>query len=290
MKSIINYLSEAKFANSNNRYGTPDFFKHNDKYYEYTENEARPFIYNKQLKKVLWGKPGESHYDMIDMLTKTEKDNFGLINVTDTNDLRWDWFEEYDTKKDIDNAIKQWNKEHPVANNFLLGRVWHSKNEDTWDNFIVWWNELTKLQFTRLCNFIINDYNKKNITEEDELISDYYAIDNNGEFIEMNVNDNITRNITPRNKKYQEVIKKMRAIHLATQEEKRKYFELYRKHRDEYFQKLYNKTKSGTEAEWHNNKVKRYNPITGKMEWGEKIGDSLEIKSIRNYILEKEID
>lgn len=298
MKSIIDYFSEAKFANSlkrNAKSGTPDGFTHNFKghniNFTWDDESAHPFIYNKRKKLIAWGNPGNSHYDMISDMGNDEKIKMGLENIDKISQLRWDWFENYDNQSEVNKAIKLWNKRHPIANDFCLGRIWHENLGSKYITYLVWWNELTQLQFTRYSNYVINDYNNvigKKLNEPK--INDYYAIGNNGEFIEMDVNDNVSKKIKPRDNKTKNLIKQMRAIHLATQEEKRKYFELYRKQRNEYFQKLYDKTKSGTEAEWHNNKVKRYNSITGKMEWGDKIGDSLEIKSIKNYILETEID
>ena len=58
----------------------------------------------------------------------------------------------------------------------------------------------------------------------------------------------------------------------------------YNKARGEHFQReYYDNTNSKTSAEWHNNKTKRYNPRIGKMEWGEKIGDSLQ-KSLIDFL------
>lgn len=294
MKSLKDIL-EAKFANTEKRErrnGTPDFITHTirgiERNYHWRDETARPFIYNINKDKVLWGNSGDSHNDLIvDSEAETLKE-FGLGNVNSVSDLRWDEFYSY-TGKEIKREIDQFNKEFPEASKFYLGRIWHAKlKSKKWVAYVVWWNELSKQEFTKLNNKIVKDFNHnfEDGPNEPEIIK-YYAIDNNGNLKRMDVNDNKEKSIEARNKEIKDEIKAARAIHLATQKEKREYFEIFRKNRAEHQQKeLYNSTKSKTEAEFHNNKTKRYNPITGKMEWGEKIGDSLEIKSLHDYVIE----
>lgn len=304
MKSIKDII-ESSFSNSVNRYekhGTPDKLTNKIDGYSVThywdDYDAVPFIYNKKLNKILWGFNSDSHFDMIQSLSPRAKTEIGLPkNVDCASDLRWDWFEDYETDEDAQEAIDKWNDEHPYASDFYLGRLWHhnySKEPDDnlpWVAYIVWWNELTSSEFTKFNNIIISAYNKRTDNKKEDRegepeITKYYAIDNNGDIKEMDVNNNETKYIDKRSKDSKEIIKKARNIHTATQDEKRKYFELFRKARAEKMQnELYNKTKSKTAAEFHNNKTKRYDPITGKMVWGEKIGDSLQTTHLKDYVI-----
>ena len=295
MKSLKDIL-EAKFANSRKRIdrnGTPDFITHTirgiERNYCWRDESARPFIYNIETGKVLWGERTDSHNNIIFDTSREILNKFGLGNVHSVNDLRWDEFYSYSDEQ-IKHEIDMFNKHNPQASNFYLGRVWHAQlSSKKWVAYIVWWNELSKKEFTKLNNKIIKDfnYNFEDGPNEPEIIK-YYAIDNNGNIKRMDVNDDKEKSIEARNQEIKDEIKAARAIHLATQKEKREYFEIFRKNRAEHQQKeLYNTTKSKTGAEFHNNKTKRYNPITGKMEWGEKIGDSLEIKSLNDYVVER---
>lgn len=299
MKSIKDII-ESSFSNSvirSEKHGTPDALTnkidgHSVTHY-WSDYDAVPFIYNKKLNKILWGFNSDSHFDMLHSLSPRAKTEIGLPkNVDSISELRWDWFENYDTDEDAQEAIDKWNDKHPYASDFYLGRLWHHDYSNElgynlpWVTYIVWWNELTSAEFTKFNNIIINAYNKNEDREGEPKITKYYAIDNNGDIKEMDVNNNEAKYIDKRSKDSKEIIKTARNIHTATQDEKRKYFELFRKARAEKMQnELYNKTKSKTAAEFHNNKTKRYDPITGKMVWGEKIGDSLQTTHLKDYII-----
>ena len=304
MKTIKDII-ESSFTNSEHRrdkHGTPDRITNmvNGQYtvHNWDDYEAVPFIYNKKLNKILWGFNSDSHFDILRSLSKQAKIDFGLpANIYGVSDLRWDWFENYEDEEEANEEIARWNEEHPYASDFYLGRMWHYEfndpdtGETKWIAYIVWWNELTSSEFTKFNNIIINAYNKRTDNKKEDRegepeITKYYAIDNNGDIKEMNVNNNETKYIDKRSKDSKEIIKNARNIHNATQDEKRKYFELFRKARAEKMQnELYNKTKSKTAAEFHNNKTKRYDPITSKMVWGEKIGDSLQITHLKDYVI-----
>lgn len=298
MKSLKDIL-EAKFANSEKREkrsGTPDLITHTirgiERNYCWRDETARPFIYNIKKDKVLWGDRANSHNHLIVNASSETLKEFGLKNIKSVLNLRWNEFYYY-TGKELKHEIDMFNKHNPQASDFYLGRLWHVQlSSKKWVAYVVWWNELSKQEFTKLNNKIVKDFNHnfEDGPNEPEIIK-YYAIDNNGNLKRMDVNDNKEKSIEARNKEIKDEIKAARAIHLATQKEKREYFEIFRKNRAEHQQKeLYNSTKSKTGAEFHNNKTKRYNPITGKMEWGEKIGDSLEIKSLHDYVIESQAD
>ena len=267
----IKEIFESSFANSEHRHdkhGTPDRITNtvNGHYTVHTwdDYEAVPFMYNKKLNKIVWGFNSDSHFDILDSLSKQAKIDFGLPPIVrGVSDLRWDWFENYEDDE-AEEAIARWNEKHPYASDFYLGRMWHYKYEDPdtgetkWIAYIVWWNELTSSEFTKFNNIIIKAYNertdeKREDREGEPEITKYYAIDNNGEIQEMNIENNERKYIDKRSKESKKIITAARNIHTGTEKEKRKYFELFRKDRAEKLQnELYNKTKSKTAAEFHN--------------------------------------
>lgn len=272
MKDIYNYILESS------GYGSPDYIVHHKSEYNFDSDFARAFIYNIKANKILWSAPGKTHNDILFDLDDESRDLFNLYH--NGNPIRYvDYIS--------DGELEKINK---------CGRIWVIPNNVSkhrkFDVYVAWWNELSENDFIKYNKFIVSEYNKK----FNYNLESFVGVDNNGYFLLIDP-DGKEIVIDKQDKSRKHDLEILKAIHLATQEEKRKFFKGYRKIRDKNFQsKYYNNTKSKTAAEFHNNKTKRYNPITGKIEWGEKIGDSLEdnyinthykMKSLLDYILEQ---
>ena len=249
--------------NEKDNYGNPDHISHHDKIYDYDSKYAVAFIYNISNDMCIWSEPGKTHNDILfDLDSKTRK----KMNLyVENKPVRYvEWLSEYDLDKE--------NK---------CGRIWVIPNNVSkhrkYDVYIAWWDLLDDYNFV-ICNkTILKKYNEKFHIKLESCI----AIDNNGKFILFTPEDDkIVLDKTDKSRV--EDLSILKWIHLTTQKEKKDYLYSDIKERDIKFQnELYNKTKSKTAAEWHNNKVRKYDPKTGKTYWGEKIGD--------NYINNTEI-
>ncbi len=256
MKSISNFIESIKAA-------SPDLIIHKNTY-AWDSKYARPIIYDIKTNNVMFGDVSCSHNDML----------MSFINTP--SEIRTD------SGMPVGNVIIL--KNGGLTDRYACGRIFviPTKNGDRkHDVYVTWWDDCVNgSKFIYINKIVIKRYNKKYKSNIDSFVCISNKFDvilvnkNNTNGIEINNNDNN--------------IEMLRKIHLATQEEKRKFYNDYRKNKYDYLQKtLYNSTKSKTAAEFNNNKVKRYNINTGKMEYGEKIGDSLIMKNIIDYILER---
>ena len=231
------------------RKNNPDKIVYNkDKKYKFNSEFATAFIVDTNTKTILWSEAGQTHNDILFYVDDDIKEKMGLDDVL--------FVDEIYSNKDYSKHIK-------------CGRIWvipnnKSKNRK-YDVYIAWWQELTNAEFNTLNKFVITDYNKKHNTD----IKSYMIVDNNGVFKLIAFDEEIK--IDPQSEVRKDDMQILFAIHLANSEEKRKYLSNWLKDRNKHNQeRLYNKTKSKTAAEYNHIKT---------------IGDSLEIKN--NYILKR---
>ena len=308
MKSIKDYIAEG--------FSTPDvFYIKNGPSVNWKMDNAYPFFYNTKTDKIFLSEKGnETHHNMIEQLIK----DLGCNKLCKEFDIDLDEDEIKRIIKNEDFIDSETEAiEEVMYNNaewIVKGRTWiitthklakYIYNEDDdvdearetseikikdskdpFTLFIALWSEFPENKIKQCCNNIIKEL-KRNVNRLLN-VSEYYFIDSYGDW-EI-VKKDKDAEVSAANL-HDEEMKKFRAglkaIHLASQREKKEFFKDYNKSRTEHFQReYYNKTKSKTAAEWHHTKTKRYNPITGKMEWGEKIGDSLQVKTIKDYICE----
>lgn len=254
MHTLSSYISDV----SKHRKNTPDGIEYSkNKKYKFDSKYARAFIYNSNSGKILWSEPTQVHNDILMFISDKDKTKFGLADDV--------FF--------IDELYNDKQYKH-----FKCGRIWvipnkKSKNRN-YDVYIAWWNELTQKEFNTFNKSIVDDYNKLYNTD----ILSYMVVDNNGKFILVADGDEIE--ITAADKKRKNDLLILRAIHLASSEEKHQYMKAFLKNRNDRLQReLYNHTKSKTAAEYNNIKT---------------IGDSLEInnnihmKSLLDFILENQ--
>lgn len=316
MISLLNYIVEYKghaIRDKEKSIGDPDEIKH---YFDsgwvhlkFNKDNAYPYVYNKKLNKIIFGKPNSIHNNIFTSENEKELKEIGLENITKIGQIRYCCGEDDDTEE-----IDKWYEENKqYVDNTICGRLWYDaqddfeswgseeqaeqmaaifgklKNFDSCKCYVVNWNEIEPNEFQQINDAIVELFAK----EHNIKIKSYIAIDNNGEPIEMFVGENtkVEKRSIEREKEISNLMNIHNPQHGESWEEfrKRKHEATkgYNKSRGKHFQRdYYNQTKSKTAAEWHNNKTKRYNSQTGKMEWGKKIGDSLEMKTIKNYILE----
>ncbi len=304
MRSLFDYILEYKGHAAHNgakSVGDPDeiqcYFRQGWVKLDFKCSCAYPYIYNKANNKIVFGKPGNTH-PMI-LMDKKKLEDVGISEVTSIQQLRYCCGLDSEFDK-----IDAWYKENKTwIDKIVCGRIWYIEksdinkwapeyqniiqqfdeldNEDSMMTFVCNWNEIDTSEFSKINNDIIKLFSK----EYNKQIKSYIAIDNNGEPIEMELGKNVI--VDDRDASHKKKISKLYDLHSdpKRRDEKRKMLAPFRKNRGEEFQKKYwNNTKSGTEAEFHNNKTMKINPVTGKTEWGEKIGDSL--KSITDIIAE----
>ena len=203
------------------------------------EECAYAFIYSLKLNDFLFSGSAETHssilYSYDDDTLKEFDDLYDAANNKGIYDLR------FITGDSDYKSYKDWKTLNPFSKRFKLGRIWIYKKV----LYIAWWDDLKSAEFIKYNNAVIK-YIKKD-PQFDEFDKIYY-MNNNGELLEFDPNKKV-RAARP-SKKRKEILKIQQAIHLANQKEKREFFKEFRKHRDEANQKIYNTTKSKTEAEY----------------------------------------
>ena len=311
MRSLNSYIFEYKgiaIRNGENSIGDPDkiqhYFRQGYVILKFDDNNAYAYIYNKKTNEIIFGKSGITHPHLLRNMSDEGKKRIGIEDVSSIRELRYCCGMDDDTEE----MDKWYDKNKKWVDNIICGRIWHdaSDNFNTWDEtmidsakvfdeiknldsiqtYICNWNELSSTEFKKINDNILKLFNKNFNTN----IKSYIVIDNNGDPLEVAINDNIK--VDKRDSNYQSELNKNYNLHANTsswaRELKRKQTLPYVKDRDNLYQKdYYDKTKSKTAAEWHNNKVKKYDPKTGKTYWGEKIGDHLEMKNLKDYINEQ---
>ncbi len=254
MKHIHNYIDKRRETNS------PDSFNYkDDRKYSYKSSYARAFIYNINTHDIIWSEPGEVHNDILfDASAKILKD-FGLEEIMFVEEI-------YNSS---------------IQKSIYCGRIWVIPNNVSkhrkFDVYIAWWNNLPEKNYNEYNENLIKSYNKHFKTN----IESYMFIDNDGNF--RLIADNTELKIVKGESERKEDLEILRAIHLASASEKRKYLRGYLKNRNEKNQiRLYNHTKSKTAAEYNHIKT---------------IGDSLTtninikqhtMKSLLDFILEQQ--
>lgn len=245
MKSINFFIREAFGLKSISKNNTPDRIDHDDRTLRWSNKYARAFIYNTKLDDFLLSGMGENHFSIIEDENEDILNEFGLGGIEDLIELRF--FS--DNFEDIEDS-KEWKKQYKYNNKtFKLGRYWIIP-KNTWDNdeeliYVAWWNELNSKQFNQFNKRFLDFIGEKNDKEYDHCI----FIDNNGTTKYFDKNKKVL--VRKASKERKKEIEIARNIHLASQKEKKKFFEKFRKMRDEENQKrYYNHTKSKTEAEY----------------------------------------
>ena len=307
--SLFEYKGHA-IRNEETSAGDPDEIKH---YFaqgwvhlKFSKDNAYPYIYNFKLDKIIIGDANTIHNDLFIPDNEDKLKEMGLDGVDNVQRLRYCCGIDDDTEL-IDNWYEE-NKQY--IDNTICGRIWYDAqdNFETWDLdqqeqmastfdalndldsckcYTACWNEIEPSKFQDINDAIVKHFAKEHSVK----IKSYIAIDNNGNPIELVVGKGAAK-VDARSVSHQKEVEKAIDIHNPAYGEsweefrkrKREATKGYNKARGEHFQhEYYDKTDSKTSAEWHNNKTKRYNPRTGKMEWGEKIGDSLQ-KSLIDFL------
>lgn len=245
MKNIYHFLTEKFNLTKISRNNTPDKILHDGRNLSYCNDYARAFIYSVKKNDLLFSKPGETHFDIIDETPLDILKEFELDWVDSISQLRFCGasYGDVEDKEEWKEVYAQENKK------FKLGRIWiipkgKMENDDILV-YIAWWNELTSKEF--------NKYNKKVLDFFGELNEEKYEdcvfIDNNGvtKYFDAEKKVKVTKTSAQRKKELQIA----RNIHLASQREKKKFFAEFIKKRDRINQeKYYNHTRSKTEAEY----------------------------------------
>ena len=243
MKSLKNYVIE-KWHNS------PDSIevkikKGKTQVFDFEDEGARPFIYVLKKSVVLFGITKETHSELLDDLhdSKPRLCKQLSIDKIGTGDFRYDphdsWYDNYE----------EWANENPQALNIRTGRIWDITIDNKPALFIAWWDELSDKEFLDYNKNVIDNYfdNKFNLSSDKNTYT-FYCVDNNGKIFEWSTDKKIK--VNKRSKESEKLLSVANAIHLATQKEKNEFFANFKKTRDERNQKIYNHTKSKTEAEY----------------------------------------
>lgn len=312
MKSLIHFINEYKghAAHDGNRsVGDPDMIKHLFAQgwvkLKFNKDNAYPYVYNKKLNKIIIGESGTIHNNIFTTKYLDQLKELGLEKVESIKEIRYCCGLDDDT-----NEIDKWYEQNKkYVDNTICGRIWYNAQDDfqTWepqykDNmeaildpvndldstkcYVAHWNEVEPNEFKTVTDNIVKLF-AKHINKQ---IKSYIGIDNNGEPIELIVDKGNVK-VDKRSKEFEKEIDYAWQYHTDNTEHGRKrkhdLIKGYIKSRDEHFQKTrYNHTNSKTAAEFHNKFTKRYDTKSGKYVWGEKIGDSLQMKTITNYITE----
>lgn len=269
MQTFLNFIYEKMDSDT----GNPDYILHNNKEYSFTSEYATPFIYNVSTNTVIFGTNGKTHNDILFSL---KQDEFKKYNLFYRNKpvLYVDYLSS--------GKLEKQNK---------CGRIWVIPNNISkhrkYDVYIAWWNELDKQSFRKFNDTIVNEYNKKYRNN----IESYIGVGNNGEFILVEPNGNEIK-ILKQDKTRKTDIEILKCIHLASRKEKAEFFKPWKAsvaaHREKELQML--GIRDGTYAKRNDKFAKHivYDETTGKYKsvYGTKIGDSLIMKTITNYITE----
>lgn len=237
--------------------GTPDrIYYSKDREFYFEDDCARAFIYFVSANVIIWSRPGGIHNEILFDMDFDEKEKLGIPGVFFVDELL-------------------------EAKDVRTGRIWVTNNKSgssrKYDVYIAWWEILSNSEFNKFNKHIISEYKKEFKTD----ISTAMIVDNNGDFVLFNGSKYI--DIEKNDKERERDLFILKQIHLASEDEKRKYLSDFLKNRGKNKQEMfYNKTKSKTAAEYNYIKT---------------IGDSLEeplnksnrkMKSLYNFILERQ--
>ena len=259
MKSLKDYIKEGHSSpdkiNFTEETPTGDIIR----MFSWNNQAARPFLYGIKINRAIFGMPTSTHADIVRGIRQKDMNLFkelGLNTALSNLDVRWDpteWDETTEKYKSYDD----WAKDHKtIAERMRTGRIWDVRlyDEDDTDNykpalFIAWWDELSDKEFLDYNKNVIDNYfdNKFNLNSDKNTYT-FYCVDNNGKIFEWSTDKKIK--VNKRSKESEKLLSVANAIHLATQKEKKEFFANFKKTRDERNQKIYNHTKSKTEAEY----------------------------------------
>lgn len=273
---------------------------------KFNKDNAYPFVYNKKLDKIIFGSANSIHNNIFTSNNADKLKEMGLDGVDNVRQLRYCCGMDDDTEE-----IDRWYEENKkYIDETICGRIWYNAQDDfeSWDSeeqaaqmaelfgdlkdldsskcYVANWNEVAPNDFKKVLDNIVKHFSK----EHNKKIKSYIAIDNNGEPIELEVGNNDVK-IDKRSSDHEKEIEHAWQYHTDTsahgRAKKRELTHGWIKSRDEHFQKTrYNHTDSKTAAEFHHKFTKRYDAKSGKYVWGEKIGDSLQTKTVKDYICE----
>lgn len=256
MKSLKDYIKEG--------YNSPDnikFVKNTEtgvviRTFGWDDYSARPFMYAIKQNKTIFGKITSTHADMFYTLKEKHPDVFKTLKLDTTKgaiDIRYDP-DEYDYDDTV--TYDKWVSKHKeVAEAIHSGRLWDVNLRDEYEGcehalFIAWWDELTAKEFVDYNTTVIETYFRRDLNYYDKSTYVFYCVDNNGHVFDFDLKAEKNIEIDKRSKESKQLLSAAKAIHLATQEEKKKFYANFKKMRDEKNQKIYNHTKSKTEAEY----------------------------------------
>ena len=243
MKSLKNYVIE-QWHNS------PDSIevkikKGKKQVFDFEDEGARPFIYAIKKNKCIFGDTQETHSDLIDYLQCYKRKLCKEIGIDKLNSIDF----RYEKTDDYYHNYEEWANENPQALNIRTGRIWDITIDNKPALFIAWWDELSDKEFLDYNKNVIDNYfdNEFNLSSDKNTYT-FYCVDNNGKIFEWSTDKKIK--VNKRSKESEKLLSVANAIHLATQKEKKEFFANFKKTRDERNQKIYNHTKSKTEAEY----------------------------------------
>lgn len=261
MKSLKNYILEGHSSpdkiNFVEETPTGDIIR----MFSWNSQAARPFLYGIKINRVIFGMPTATHADIVRGIRQKDMKLFkelGLHTALSNVDVRWDpteWDEQTEQFKSYD-AWAETHKE--IAARLRTGRVWDVRlyDDDGSDNFkpalfIAWWDELSGKEFVDYNTAVVDRFFELKLDHGDPK-EDYifYCVDNNGDIFTYDLKKKDAIKVDKRSEESKILYRTAKAIHNASQEEKKKFFADFKKSRDERNQKIYNHTKSKTEAEY----------------------------------------
>ncbi len=261
MKSLKDYIKEGHSSpdkiNFTEETPTGDIIR----MFSWNNQAARPFLYGIKINRAIFGMPTSTHADIVRGIRQKDMNLFkelGLNTALSNLDVRWDpteWDETTEKYKSYDD----WAKDHKtIAERMRTGRIWDVRlyDEDDTDNykpalFIAWWDELSGKEFIDYNTAVVDKFFELKLDHGDDK-KDYifYCVDNNGDIFTYDIKKKDAIEVDKRSEESKALLKAAKAIHNASQEEKKKFFADFKRTRDEKNQKIYNHTKSKTEAEY----------------------------------------
>lgn len=259
MKSLKDYIIEGH--NSPDRINFTEKTPTGDiiRMFSWNNQSARPFIYATKLKKTIFGMPTSTHADIVRGLRQKRIDIFKALKLDtarDNTDIRWDP-EEVDYDGEFITYDKWVESHKEIVKNIKTGRIWDVRlyDDDDSDNyksalFIAWWDELSGKEFVDYNTTVVDRFFELKLNLDDKKDYVFYCVDNNGDIFTYDLKSKDALEVDKRSEESKALYKAAKAIHNASQEEKKKFFVNFKKSRDEKNQKIYNHTKSKTEAEY----------------------------------------
>ena len=259
MKSLKDYIKEGHSSpdkiNFTEETPTGDIIR----MFSWNNQSARPFIYAIKQDKTIFGMPTSTHADVVRALRQKHIDVFKTLKLDTASgniDVRWDPEELNDSDEFV--TYDEWVKSHKeIAASIHTGRLWDVRLYDDDDSdkftpalFIAWWDEMNGKEFMNYNTSVINNYFEKKLNMDDKSSYIFYCVDNNGDVFTFDLKSEKSIEVDKRSEESKALLKAAKAIHNASQEEKKNFFANFKKTRDEKNQKIYNHTKSKTEAEY----------------------------------------